>query len=138
MTTTEASTPVPLWDDERIEGVLMWVKYRGLTAGTREMLKIMRDEYEAKLNEYQGVYLHYIEQAEKVMVLEAEAQRLREGGQWTPVSVGTFSTDNATLAIDDNELSIITDKGDDVGVVSWILPGNYRVCKRITTTEATP
>lgn len=55
MTTPSAGEPlVPLWDDTRIEGVLMWVKYRGLTAGTREMLKTMRDEYEQQLAEAQA------------------------------------------------------------------------------------
>lgn len=54
------STPVPqelLWPDGRIESALMWVKHRGLTAGSRAMLKQMSDEYEAKLRELEAALL---------------------------------------------------------------------------------
>lgn len=40
-----------LWNDEHIESAVKWAKYRGISAGTREMLKTMRDDYEARITE---------------------------------------------------------------------------------------
>lgn len=55
---------------------------------------------------------------------------LDEARAWVPIEVATFSTDYETLAIADNELSIISGSGDDIETIGFTLPKSYRVCQR--------
>lgn len=69
--------------------------------------------------------------AERIRKLEAELARLREQGQWEPLTVGTLSIDNATMAVGNDTLSVIYDAGDDVRVMTWDLPASIRLCRKV-------
>lgn len=75
----------PLWTKQRIDSELRMIRVSEtgrrnihfyVYSDTVGLLRKMSDEYEAKLNDYQAVYLHYVELAEqtdaRIIQLERE------------------------------------------------------------------
>ena len=104
MTTTQPS-PLPfvslkeLWADERINALINEILStsahtpRGLA---RRVSYTVRDDYEAKLDEYQAVILHYVvwsqEYEAKLAQLEAELDEARQTISIAQLRIGHYST----------------------------------------------
>lgn len=74
----------PLWSEERINRLITSLLFNTHTprAMARRVAYTIRDEYEAKLDEYQAVFLYYIDQADK---MEAALTTARVQQQAQPV-----------------------------------------------------
>lgn len=131
------------WSNQRIRDALEHdADYVGdvlyiMVSDAHATMAQMRDEYEAKLNDYQGVYLHYVDLAEKTEARIAQLERQlallaqHDGttGEWAPVDAVELIS-GREVRCDDIGLYIGT--GDKLhNALAWPEIGKYRLCKRV-------